>query len=147
MNQAFKLLAGSCAVYVIMAACSGGSGGRSPISSAGSSSGGHSGAQGAGGSNDGGPVPDAMAAAGAGATGPQVDTVTCDKTFAGVSGVYAEKSYPGRTVAQLATLHVIGQFAASNSVATHQQLAADLSDGVARVYCGPTYSSVIFVLP
>lgn len=101
---------------------------------------------------DAGPVPDAMAQDSG--TEPQVDTVPCTTMIPGNTGFYAEKTYPGTTVLDLANLRALGVFttaAATDSGSTHEQANARLADGVARVFCGPAavqvYASVVFIRP
>lgn len=84
----------------------------------------------------------------------QVDEEPCDKTFGVYS--YAERSYPGRTVAELARVSAIVQFPDGYAVAPpgyRSQLGqAFIRDGAAAVLCGATSSGadqvrVTFVLP
>jgi hypothetical protein len=184
MKQTLKLVVGSCAVYVIVAACSGGGNSLQNTVSLGGS--GNTGVQGNSGTTgtsngsggtlngsgggsilasgastgttgtkltDAGPVPDAMAQTDSGTIGPQVNSVACDTTITSGSNTsyYAVMSYPGRTVAQLASIHAVGALVTSTAAGTHSQASVILQDGTARVNCGLTtakvYSSVIFVLP
>jgi hypothetical protein len=143
-------------VYLVMAACSAGSG-----------------ASGANGSDSGfvdalvdalaNPTMDAKAGApdaNAGPTGPTVNTVAC-ATGSTIDGggtyLYVEKSYPGKTVADLSAVRVVLNY--PSSVAYLRPPGYDsqvtlpwIKDGSVAVLCGPQGSqyvadSVTFISP
>jgi hypothetical protein len=140
-KESIKLVVGSIAVYVIMAACS--AGGGSPRSSPGldgsASSGSGSGGNSGSGSDGSGvfdaltdPVTEAMAAS------PIIATENCN-------GTYAEHAFPGYTVNQLAFVHALINNAATIPGYSQYQMGAHLRDGYAAV--ASTSGTVTFILP
>lgn len=80
---------------------------------------------------------------------PTVDDVPCDKTPAGTTGMWAEKSYPGRSAADLsrgvATVCGGPLGGPSGFCAVHTTW---VRDGVVMVYCGGgAGGSARFVMP
>lgn len=182
LRRTIETLGAGIAVYVLMAACSGSGGAGQPQAAAGSSSvagsDGSGGLVGTGGEpGDAGmmadvmnPVPDAMAAAGAGNgdcgcepyVPPEPTVVTADCDIEGSNGsMFAEVAFPGRTKEQLATVHVVvtyptdiaDRYPASALAGYDTQLSTlFVRDGYVATNCGSIASnfvgeSVTFVLP
>jgi hypothetical protein len=128
------------AMLCLLAACS------SPPGDTGDD--GHGGTDAAGGSDS---TPHADAA-----PGVQVDTEGCTHTasYGGTTANYAEHTYPGKTVADLAGLVARGQIHAGNGYTlpgyTHELAMPFVDDGIAAVVCGYTnvqyFDSVDFIL-
>jgi hypothetical protein len=149
LRRTLSVLASGTVVYFVMAACSSVSGG----------------VRGATGSDSGfvdalvdvlvSPIPDANA-------GPTVDTVACSTggtVDGGASGtyLYVEKTYPGKTVADLSAVRVVvnypGSFGFQHPPGYASVIASPfVKDGAVAVFCGPAGTnlladSVTFISP
>ena len=141
VREIVRTLVGGCVVYVLMAAC------------AGSEGAGRGGGNGSGGASGGG-VTDPVAGAQAGE--PTVVTEKCTKQgeLDGMPILYAEHAFPGRSLDELAGVHVYAHLLQSNRVVPGYEYsvsAPQLAEGKVAVFCGyanaPGLDSVTFVLP
>lgn len=171
MKQTLKIFAAGCAVYVGMAACSAADTGSQRLAGAGGSSAGPAsigGSAGLSGGTGGGLVDSGLDAIADALTDPVGDadaapsavvTAQCDKTFraagAGYDTLYAEASFSGATVNDLAAVRVVLNYAEAPQIPGYTAAASipQLRPGFAAVLCGYDLassvipSSVTFILP
>ena len=140
VREIVRTLVSGCVVYVLMAACAGSEGaGRGGSGSSAT-------AQGGGGVWN--TVTDPVADAQAGE--PEVFTEKCDKKF-GNGMPYAEHTYSGKSLTDLATLVAIVHVGAADGSAppgfSDYTTYVWLADGRAAATCSSPSDSVRFVLP
>lgn len=83
-----------------------------------------------------GPTKDASADDAAPPAPTTVDEVVCDKQYPGVVGVFAEKSYPGRTKEDLARARVVNCNVTNVPTGACGAGLPLVKDGMLFVYCG-----------
>jgi len=157
-----RMVGGAVAVYLVMAACSAGSGGTSS-NAGGSSSGTASSSSGSSKGDGSGSLIDALTdPVGEAQAGlpPITATEMCGHTYAPSAGTtcfYAEHAFPGYTVAQLAFVvadaHMTATAMANGAGPTgyaDSLVTPYVRDGYAAVFCGCTasgFDQVTFYLP
>ena len=151
ISSVLSALSSGTLLYLVMAACSASDGSRGTSSGAAGSEGGASSGSVVDGmvGNAVNPVPSASAAPGVPA--PTVSVEQCDKTYAfnGTTYRYAEHSYPGSSIAEMASVRVLVSFPAGTSFPTGYSTLvtnAYVKDGAASFPCGEQ-TSLTFVKP